>query len=105
MSKFPHYTQPDSKDCGPTCLKIVAKYYGKTIPLQHIRNLSETTRTGSSLLGLSEAAEKMGLNIGSKAVLKRLVGGSAALYFALEQESLCGFVWLEVGCWKQEVFS
>ncbi|MDO5656703.1 MAG: peptidase domain-containing ABC transporter [Flavobacteriaceae bacterium] len=60
MKKFPHYKQPDAKDCGPTCLRIIAKHYGKTIPIQQIRNLSETTREGSSLLGLSEAAENMG---------------------------------------------
>lgn len=60
MKKFPFYKQPDAKDCGPTCLRIIAKYYGKTIPLQQIRNLSETTREGSSLLGLSEAAENLG---------------------------------------------
>lgn len=54
---FPYYRQPDAKDCGPTCLRIIAKHYKKVIPLQTIRQLSETTREGSSLLGLSEAAE------------------------------------------------
>ena len=58
--KFPNYIQPDSKDCGPTCLRIVRKYYKRTISLQQIRNLSETTREGSSLLGLSDAAEDLG---------------------------------------------
>jgi len=57
---FPHYRQPDGKDCGPTCLRIISKHYKKVIPLQTIRQLSETTREGSSLLGLSEAAEKIG---------------------------------------------
>lgn len=60
MKKFPFYLQPDSKDCGPTCLRIISKHYGKSISLQQIRNLSETTRDGSSLLGLSDAAEDMG---------------------------------------------
>ena len=60
MKKFPFYKQPDAKDCGPTCLRIVSKYYGKSIPLQQIRSLSETTREGSSLLGLSDAAENLG---------------------------------------------
>lgn len=60
MSNFPFYKQPDAKDCGPTCLRIIAKHYKKVIPLQTIRNLSETTREGSSLYGLSDAAEKMG---------------------------------------------
>ena len=58
--KFPFYKQPDFKDCGPTCLRIISKFYGKSLPLQQIRNLSETTREGSSLLGLSDAAEKIG---------------------------------------------
>ncbi|MCJ7932799.1 MAG: peptidase domain-containing ABC transporter [Chryseobacterium sp.] len=58
--KFPFYKQPHSKDCGPTCLRIVSKFYGKTISMQQIRNLSETTREGSSLLGLSDAAEDLG---------------------------------------------
>lgn len=57
---FPFYKQPDTKDCGPTCLRIISKFYGKTIPLQQIRNISETTREGSSLLGLSDAAENLG---------------------------------------------
>lgn len=60
MSKFPFYKQPDVKDCGPTCLRIIAKHYKKAIPLQTIRQLSETTREGSSMLGLSDAAEKIG---------------------------------------------
>ncbi len=60
MKKFPHYNQYDNKDCGPTCLKIIAKYYKKTISLQELRELTETTRLGSSLMGLSEAAEQIG---------------------------------------------
>ena len=59
MKKFPFYKQADSKDCGPTCLKIIAKYYGKTINIQDLRILSETTREGSNLLSLSEAAEQI----------------------------------------------
>ncbi|MEL6810851.1 MAG: peptidase domain-containing ABC transporter [Bacteroidota bacterium] len=58
--KFPSYKQTESKDCGPTCIKIVAKHYGKSIDTQQLRTLSETTREGSSLLGLSEAAETLG---------------------------------------------
>lgn len=57
---FPHFLQADSKDCGPTCLKIIAKYYKKNLNIQKLRELSETTREGSSLLGISEAAEQLG---------------------------------------------
>ena len=60
MRRFPTYIQADSKDCGPTCLKIISKYYGKTLNIQQLRDLSETTREGSNLLLLSNAAEKIG---------------------------------------------
>lgn len=74
MKNFPNYLQPDAKDCGPTCLRIIAKYYGKTIPLQQIRDISETTREGSSLLGLSDAAENLGFkSLGVQINFKTLV--------------------------------
>lgn len=66
-TNFPFYKQPDAKDCGPTCLRIIAKYYGKLISLKDIRDFSETTRSGSNLLKLSEAAESIGFKtIGAK---------------------------------------
>lgn len=52
--------QPDAKDCGPTCLRIISKHYGKSVPLQEVRDLAETTREGSGLQGLSNAAEHLG---------------------------------------------
>jgi ATP-binding cassette, subfamily B, bacterial len=61
LKSFPFYRQPDAKDCGPTCLRIISRHYGRSISLQQIRGLSETTREGSSLLGLSDAAEDLGL--------------------------------------------
>lgn len=48
-------------DCGPTCLKMVAKHYGKNISLQTLRDESHFNKGGVSLLGISEAAEKIGL--------------------------------------------
>jgi len=62
IKNFPFYKQPDAKDCGPTCLRIISKYYGKEISLHYIRKLSETTREGSNLAGLSNAAEDLGFN-------------------------------------------
>lgn len=60
MGKFPHYQQAESKDCGPTCLRIVAKHYGTKVNTQRLRELSETTRTGSNMMSLSDAAESIG---------------------------------------------
>lgn len=57
---FPFYRQPDEMDCGPACLRMVTKYYGKSISLQEIRELANTTREGSNILGISNAAEKIG---------------------------------------------
>lgn len=59
---FPSYLQHDSMDCGPTCLRMVAKYYGKNYSLQYLRENCFITREGVSLLGISEAAEKIGLH-------------------------------------------
>ncbi|MDY0281905.1 MAG: peptidase domain-containing ABC transporter, partial [Salinivirgaceae bacterium] len=47
-------------DCGPTCLRMVVKYYGKNFNLETLRKLSHIKRTGASLLGLAKAAESIG---------------------------------------------
>ncbi|WP_310378348.1 peptidase domain-containing ABC transporter [Flavobacterium sp.] len=73
MTNFTFYKQPDIKDCGPTCLKIIAKNYGKTINIQQLRLISETTRVGSNLLFLSDTAEKIGFrSLGVKLNLNKL---------------------------------
>lgn len=73
MKKFPNYRQAETKDCGPTCLKIIAKFYGKILNIQELRDYSETTRDGSNLLMLSNAAEKFGFRtIGVKRSVQQL---------------------------------
>ena len=73
MKSFPTYKQADAKDCGPTCLKIVSKHYGQVLDIQTLRNFSETTREGSNLLFLSDAAEKIGFRtLGVKLTAKKL---------------------------------
>lgn len=57
---FPIYLQHDTMDCGPTCLKMVTKYYGRSYTLNYLREISSLARDGSSLLGISKAAEKIG---------------------------------------------
>jgi ATP-binding cassette subfamily B protein len=59
--RFPFYPQHDAMDCGPTCIRMVARYYGKTYSLQHLRSKSYLSREGVSLAGISEAAESIGL--------------------------------------------
>jgi ATP-binding cassette subfamily B protein len=67
LKKFPHFRQYDEMDCGPTCLRIICAYYGKTFSLEYLRELTHVTRLGSNFLGISEAAEKLGFrSIGAK---------------------------------------
>jgi len=60
MSGFPFFKQLDSMDCGPTCLRMVAMHYGKNYSLQSLRSRSFVTRSGVSMLGISNAAEDIG---------------------------------------------
>jgi len=71
--RFPHYTQLDAMDCGPTCLRMIAKYYGRSYSLQTLRERAFITREGVSMLGISEAAETIGFRTsGVKVTLKQL---------------------------------
>lgn len=71
---FPFYTQPDAKDCGPACLRMIAKYYGKNYSLQNLRDKSFVTREGVSLLGISDAAESIGFKtLGIRVPLEKLI--------------------------------
>lgn len=61
FTRFPSEIQHDKMDCGPTCLKLVAKFYGRFYPIHFIRDLCGTTREGVSILNLVHAAEKLGM--------------------------------------------
>lgn len=60
MKKFPFYKQLDRKDCGPTCLRMIARYYGKIYSLERLRENSYISREGVSLAGICDAAESIG---------------------------------------------
>ena len=72
--KFPFYKQYDMMDCGPSSLRMIAKYYGKHYTLEYLRTLCHITRNGVNLLGISEAAEKIGFRtLAVKIDLEKLV--------------------------------
>jgi len=72
--KFPFIQQPDSMACGATCIRMIAKFYGKNYSLTEIAEASGTTRQGVNVLGLSEASEKIGLRtLGVKVHFDRLL--------------------------------
>ncbi len=47
-------------DCGPTCLRMVAKHYKKNLSIQTLRTKAEIGKEGVSLLGIAQAAEDIG---------------------------------------------
>jgi ATP-binding cassette subfamily B protein len=61
MLKFPHEFQLDAKDCGPTCIKIISKFYGRFYSLSYLRDLCGITREGVSFLDISDACESISL--------------------------------------------
>ncbi|GHS96238.1 ABC transporter ATP-binding protein [Bacteroidia bacterium] len=74
VKSFPNYAQLDQMDCGVTCLRMVAKFYGKSYSNQTLRGKSFITRSGVSLLGISEAAESIGFRTtGARICINQLV--------------------------------
>ena len=61
LHRFPVDYQMDSQDCGPACLKIIAKYFGRFYSLQYLRDRCGITKQGVSLENLSTGAESLGL--------------------------------------------
>jgi len=60
MSVFPFFKQTDSMMCGITCLKMICKYYGKEFSLKFLSNICHPTKEGISLLGIKDAANRLG---------------------------------------------
>ena len=60
-------------DCGPTCLRMVARHYGRNFKLQTLRQFCEISKEGVNLLGISEASEKIGFrSLGVKLAAEQL---------------------------------
>jgi ATP-binding cassette subfamily B protein len=72
---FPFIKQPDAMDCGPACLAMIAKHYGKNYKLDSLRQNSYIGKDGVSLLGISRAAEQIGFRtVGGLITFDNLVG-------------------------------
>ena len=54
--------QFDITDCGAACLASVCAYYGLQFPIARIRQYAFTDQKGTNILGLIEAANKLGLS-------------------------------------------
>jgi ATP-binding cassette, subfamily B, bacterial len=71
--KFAFYKQQDNLDCGPTCLRMIIKHYGRNYPIQKLRALCFTGRGGTTLWNMADAAEKIGLrSLGVRVTIEQL---------------------------------
>lgn len=61
INNFPHYSQQNQFSCGPTCLKIIAKHYGKIIDINPYSK--KMTEKGMSIYELCEAGENLGFRV------------------------------------------
>ena len=59
--RFPFHPQLDAMDCGPAALRMVCTHHGRELSQSWLRELCHIGKGGVSLLGISEAAEKVGL--------------------------------------------
>jgi len=72
--------QHDQSDCGVACLLSVINYYKGTNSLEKLRELSGTTRQGTTLLGLYQAANKLGFEAqGNEADIQAIIDHKAPL--------------------------
>jgi len=55
-----HSLQLEQRDCGVACLLNLIQYYGGNSTIDELRRQSGTTITGTTLLGLKQAAEQTG---------------------------------------------
>ncbi|MFT4062329.1 MAG: ABC transporter transmembrane domain-containing protein [Edaphocola sp.] len=59
---FSFYRQLDFMDCGATCLRMVAKQYGKDYSINKLRRICETGNQGVSMYAISNGAEQIGFD-------------------------------------------
>lgn len=65
--------QHDIQDCGAACLASIGNHYKVNLPIARIRQFANTDKRGTNVLGVIEAAEKMGF------IAKGVKGGLDAL--------------------------
>ena len=74
MKRFPVLQQYDAMDCGPTCLAMICKSYGKNYNIEHLHDLCNISNEGVSLYGISIAAEKIEFHtVGTQLSLIQLI--------------------------------
>ena len=58
---FTFYPQSEAMNCGPACLRMIARHHGKFYTENYLREITNTGIIGSTLYDLSQASEQIGL--------------------------------------------
>lgn len=61
MKRIRSYQQLEHSDCGITCVRIVARYWGKSISTEHIRTLCDVSRLGVRIADVTDAFNVLGM--------------------------------------------
>ena len=61
VRSFPHIKQIDEMDCGAASLAMVCRHFGRKVSITRIRQVVHTATDGTSLRGLCQGAEALGL--------------------------------------------
>lgn len=71
FKKNRYYLQHDSMDCGATCIRMLAKHYGKDLSQERLQEICHTTKEGVSLMSISDTLEELGFKtLGVKLSIK-----------------------------------
>ncbi|MBW4674182.1 MAG: peptidase domain-containing ABC transporter [Desmonostoc geniculatum HA4340-LM1] len=62
IRRYSFFAQQSASDCGAACVVMVSHYWGKCFSINHLRDIANVDRNGSSLRGLTAAAESLGFN-------------------------------------------
>jgi ATP-binding cassette, subfamily B, bacterial HlyB/CyaB len=62
VKRYPFFAQQSAADCGIACLVMISRYWGKQFSVNRLRDIANVDRNGTSLRGLSGAAESIGLS-------------------------------------------
>lgn len=94
MKKIKKVRQHDQADCGAACLVSVAASHGLQLPLSRVREMASTDRAGTNVMGIIEAAEKMGLTArGVKGPFEALPGAPLpSIAHVILRKRMCHFV-------------
>jgi ATP-binding cassette subfamily B protein len=84
-----HSVQKDHSDCGVVCLRTILKSMNSDYSLERLRELSGTTVNGTTMLGLLQCANKIGMEAkGFEATIEalKLNNEIAILHTTIEKE-------------------